>query len=299
MFGWAILDVAVGMVFLYLLLSVICSAIFDLLETWLNHRAQGLEAGLRELLQDAQGIGLTKKIFEHPLVNCLFPGKYNPLDHKNLPGFIPAANFAMALLDVSASPETLPPGVELPEGVRRTIDTFRQDAATARANVEAWFNACMSNVAAAYKQRAQAMTFGIGLAVALATNMDSITIARGLASNAALRNSVVAAAGAYLSQNPNGPPSADPAAKEAQLREYLGTVSAIGLPIGWQDRDGKKFESVTGRIPDGFADWIFKIIGCLLTAGAISLGAPFWYDLLAKLAKARSMLTQATKPATP
>ena len=39
MFGSALLDVAIGMVFVFLLLSLICSAFNELLETRLKNRA--------------------------------------------------------------------------------------------------------------------------------------------------------------------------------------------------------------------------------------------------------------------
>jgi hypothetical protein len=44
--------------------------------------------------------------------------------------------------------------------------------------------------------------------------------------------------------------------------------------------------------PDGGNSWTLKIIGWLLTALAVSLGAPFWFDLLNKFIVIRS----AVKP---
>jgi hypothetical protein len=137
MFGSEILDVAIGMVFVYLLLSLICSAVNEIIESWMKKRATDLERGLRELLLDYQGTGLVKEIYDHPLVGGLFRGDYNPthLGHEaltgwllrklwvlpqfnirrnayrlrglflnragaDLPSYIPSRNFSLALIDL-------------------------------------------------------------------------------------------------------------------------------------------------------------------------------------------------------
>jgi len=50
MFGSELLDVVIGMVFVFLLLSLICSAVNELLETRLKNRAGDLEKGITGLL---------------------------------------------------------------------------------------------------------------------------------------------------------------------------------------------------------------------------------------------------------
>ena len=110
MFNTAILDVVIGMVFVYLLLSLMCSAASELLELWLKNRAVDLERGLRELLQDPTGQGLVNKIYNHPLISGLFEGPYDPnalgkvkraLGRVKLPSYIPARTFVLALLDTA------------------------------------------------------------------------------------------------------------------------------------------------------------------------------------------------------
>lgn len=55
MFGSEMLDIAIGMIFVYLLLSLICSSVNELIERQLKNRAADLERGLRELLDDRTG----------------------------------------------------------------------------------------------------------------------------------------------------------------------------------------------------------------------------------------------------
>ena len=80
MFGSDIVDVALGMVFVYLLLSMICSAVKELIEQVMKHRARDLETSPRELPADPDGTGLVQKIYNHGMIFGLFKGAYNPTD---------------------------------------------------------------------------------------------------------------------------------------------------------------------------------------------------------------------------
>src|SRR5256885_15608196 len=101
------LDVTIGLIFIFLLLSLICSALNELFEAKLKKRASDLEKGIRTLLNDANGTGLTQKLYDHALISSLFAGSYdsnnikidkadsNNNRYKNssrLPSYIPARN---------------------------------------------------------------------------------------------------------------------------------------------------------------------------------------------------------------
>ena len=58
----------------------------------------------------------------------------------------------------------------------------------------------------------------------------------------------------------------------------------MGLPLGWNVKGGGDPRNV----PQDAQGWIFKIIGLLVTVFAISLGAPFWFDLLNKIVSIRA-----------
>src|SRR5262249_14704988 len=60
-----------------------------------------LERGIRELLapdSDDKGKKLIQQLYDHPLINGLFKGKYVE-GGRDLPSYIPARNFALALMD--------------------------------------------------------------------------------------------------------------------------------------------------------------------------------------------------------
>src|SRR3954470_21742986 len=114
MFGSDMLEVGVGLGLLFLLISLICTAVREAIEGILKSRAKDLEQGIRGLLKDEEGAGLTKDLFDHPLLYGLFNGSYNPKDlsrnpirskrmgliaGRKLPSYIPASLFAEALLD--------------------------------------------------------------------------------------------------------------------------------------------------------------------------------------------------------
>lgn len=72
-------------------------------------------------------------------------------------------------------------------------------------------------------------------------------------------------------------------AKICRNAALLHALNSSGIPIGWDDG---QFERLTGK--DGsLALWTATLLGWLITAFAITLGAPFWFDLLGKLVKLR------------
>src|SRR5262245_61554631 len=126
MFNSGILDVVLGLIFIYLLLSLVCTAVNEWIESFLKKRSATLEQGIRELLDDQKNEdGLACELYKHPLVFSLYRGDYKPLvTKKNLPSYIPAKNFAIALMDIVLSKSTsenpmqaLQQGIEyLPDG---------------------------------------------------------------------------------------------------------------------------------------------------------------------------------------
>ena len=126
MFNSGILDVAIGLIFVYLLLSLVCTAISEIIEAKLKMRAVDLERGIRELLRNKDDLGLVQKFYEHPLIFSLFVGSYDPgkVDAKtqryakgsNLPSYIPSRNFALALMDLMLPANSSTDGTSTPSG---------------------------------------------------------------------------------------------------------------------------------------------------------------------------------------
>jgi hypothetical protein len=228
MFGSTILDVAIGMAFVYLLLSFICSAANEIIEAGLKGRAKHLEAGIRNLLGDK---GLAEKVYSHALVSGLFPNK------KRKPSYIPSQTFALALLNTvfpdgvpaeespSGGPVANPlatvretvanlpannPAAPIQKALLALIDDAQGDINKLRKNLENWYDAAMDRVSGLYKRRVHIIIIILGFVIAVALNADSVSILKALANNKALRESVVAAADAYAKANANPSPSPSP-----------------------------------------------------------------------------------------
>ncbi len=347
MFSTAILDVAVGMIFIYLLLSLLCSATNELIELLLKKRATDLERGIRELLEpetDSGTAGLVKELYDHPLVNGLFEGTYEKsgiasgvryLKGTKLPSYIPSRNFALALMDLVApatgtaitSPPTTPGGVAqlaaLRDGLKdfavkypkakksvtaltALIDSAGDDVTRARLNIEDWFNSSMDRVSGWYKRRSHTVILILGLLVAFAVNADSVLIVRKLAADRALRESMVAAAESYAAEHAKagtsgGASVTTPCASavnttdqtpEWKLKRAQCQLESLGLPIGWGSQTDPRLSWYKSNWSSRLGDHLF---GWLLTALAISLGAPFWFDLLNKFIVIRSTVKPKEK----
>jgi hypothetical protein len=316
MFGSEILEVAVGLFFVYLILSLVSSALREWIEALTKSRATDLARGVGVLLQNAR---LTEAVYNHPLVGGLYEGKYvAPAEgfrlfpgRSKLPSYIPAGNFALALMDVvargsdytdpsSAGPDT--PFLSLASvrdsvgsiqdpWVRRAmltaVDRADGDFARAQANLEAWYDSAMDRVSGAYKRRTQFYLLLISLAMALVLNVNTLAIAEHLYRSDAARALAVARAEEAVAgaDSPGG-------LGDASVGELTAQLDSLSLPIGWK----AAWPGIPTRHPDATcAEPIYwwehafsPVIGWLLTAFAVSLGAPFWFDMLNKIMVIRS-----------
>ncbi|MDC0747310.1 hypothetical protein [Polyangium mundeleinium] len=85
-----ILDVAIGISFVFMLLSVIASAVTEAISGILSLRSVTLRQGIERLLKDRT---LTDKVYAHPLIDGLTK------DNDSDPSYIPSDLFARALID--------------------------------------------------------------------------------------------------------------------------------------------------------------------------------------------------------
>src|SRR5262245_45045759 len=112
MFGLQILDIAIGLIFVYLLLALICTTVSELFAGLLSRRSRNLFIGIRGLLEDEavrlknpqdpshpKGKGLVDLFYTHPLIKALH-GRRMWGEGKTKPSYIPSRTFALALLDI-------------------------------------------------------------------------------------------------------------------------------------------------------------------------------------------------------
>ena len=316
MAGLEIVDVVIGLTLVYLLLASICSLIRERIEAVLKTRAVNLERAIRELLQDRSGTGLTKLLYDHPLVYGLFNGDYDPSQisartglmpsRTTLPSYIPAANFAQALLDVVGRPAVAgsaaaPAGTSTLDALRNAaglldnpmvqrmvqsaIAASGDDPQLVRKNIEDWYNSAMDRLSGRYRRNSQQLILLLSLVIAVVVNANTLTIVERLSVDPSLRQALVQQAGATAAAKDSAP--------------SWQTLGQLSLPLGWSERWPGPSGNPLATRPDtsqGYnwnSLWFYvfhPLLGLLLTAFAVSLGAPFWFDTLNRFVALRSTL---------
>ena len=103
MFGSTILEVAIGVIFVYLLFSFVSSAINEYISSLLNKRGENLFEGIKNLLNDPNFIGLAQKLYNHGLVDGISQASKDPNKPNRRPSYMPSRTFALSLLDILGS----------------------------------------------------------------------------------------------------------------------------------------------------------------------------------------------------
>lgn len=288
-----IVQVAIGTMFVWIILAVLTSGIQDYISSILAWRASMLEATVVNMLGDP---GLTQKIYNHPLIKGLWTN-----NGRRKPAGIPEDKFALVLFEAvtNADPATaeikdtflrLKQNVanlkasqnhELQKfatsldtlliGVEHNAENAAQAVTEARQRVESWFNDSMERLGGAYKRRAQIVAIIVGIAISATLNVDTAAIANTLWKEPAIRQAIVTEAGQLPAPNngqqPGQPPSAD------EILKNMDKLNALSLPIGWSPKN----------MPTDAIGWAAKVIGILISGLAAAQGAPYWFDMMRKL----------------
>jgi hypothetical protein len=255
------------------LVSLVISAINELIAAMLKSRAKNLAQGIQALLQDPSQAGWVARLYQHPLIQSLSPPNTKP-------SYIPSRTFALALLDLIAPATTdgnrtlvdLKAGiVNLPEPLQRTLtnllDEAQHDVERLKTQIEIWFNNGMDRASGWYKRKTQWIQFFLGLSLVILLNIDSVHIGRALfAVNSPLRASLVESAKSF---------AAEPGGANRPIKDVVDAISTASLPIGWTEVPKRD-------------QWLTIALGWLITAFAVSMGAPFWFDLLNKFINVRA-----------
>jgi hypothetical protein len=188
-----------------------------------------------------------------------------------------------------------------------------QLVATARVNLETWFNDAMDRLSGTYKRKVQLIAFFIGFILAVILNVDSISVATSLWREPTLRQAIIAQAQSYVP--PAAPQGGTATSGPLQNIPTLETqLQALNIPFGWTfvafdtagrqcsllpvqpsqiwgipstDSQGMAVCKRFGNLPTDFISWLVKLMGLLMTGLATTQGAPFWFDLLGKLVNVR------------
>jgi hypothetical protein len=206
--------------------------------------------------------------------------------HKRHPSYLSTETFSAVILNLDAAGDagkrtvdqvvaSLPADSDLGRAVIALRAEVGDDMGQLRMRLERWYDDGMERVSGWYKRHVQIWLAVIGLALAIVVNADTLQLVNSLWADKTVRAAIVAQAGAIT----------QPGGKPTTLRDTAGQVQkikALDVPLGWKLKHGDP-----RNLPHGVRSWFGKVLGLLLTAVALTLGAPFWFDLLSKLVRVR------------
>ncbi len=266
MFNSSVLDVAVGLIFTFLALTLAVSTMVEALASVLKWRSKTLLQGVKDLLNDQQFTGLARDIYNHALVNPRDDGKaMTEQQLKCKPAYIHPQQFADAMIDITriadAAPEAVSAEVakikdpQLRSLMQGIVVRTSGDIDKIRIELARWFDNGMDRLSGDYKRKTQAWSFALALILAAALNVSAIDIGLALWQRPLLIKTIMPVA----SQTPS---------EAIAAVQKLGT---LGVPTGWSAANASLFWSTRG---------IWTFLGWLVTAFATLFGAPFWFDAL-------------------
>jgi hypothetical protein len=180
----------------------------------------------------------------------------------------------------------------LSNAARQNAAILQEAGSDLVAKINNWFDQTMDRTSQRFTASTRAITFVAGFIVAFGLQVDTPLLVNRLAADDKLRDAFVTEAKALYAEQaeeakqaaesgkgapqPDGkPPAIDAERMGRQYSSFLATNGVITLPTtaGWRT---------------GFRN--ASLLGLLVTALLLSLGAPFWYNALGQLLQLRSVL---------
>jgi hypothetical protein len=364
MFNSIVLDVVIGLVFIYLLYSLLVTIIQEMIATVFNFRAKILRRAIVRMLEDNDVLtsrfssltNLFKKnadtgsknstsidFYNHPLIKFLGENKRH-----HVPAYIDKETFSKVLTDLLRG-DHVKPGDDVKILIQSALDNGKiswgnsriddqtlsylksiwadaqGDVAKFRVYLEKWFDETMERATGWYKRHTQFILFFTGLAIAILFNVNTIEIVRKLEKDPKLREQIIQQADGFAKAHPDLDKmilmQKDKFGKIPKGNQVVDTLrnqpsafqsnqSNLDSLIAYQDllfrradsllkSDIKKSNDLLGlgwQRTEGYSfSWhyyIQSLLGWLITALALSLGAPFWFNLLNRLMKLRNAVSK-------
>ena len=228
MFDHPIIDVALGLVFFYVVLSLVASAVQEWIASVRLMRSKTMRSGVQTLI----GCKYAKEMYNHPLIK-------NLAKENRLPSYIAPETLSTVLLEVIAKETNGKSYVaHTSEEARAMVGNIKDghppkdilsamiddgdDAANAlKERLAGWFDEGMTRVSGCYKRQVELFIFIIAAVLTVATNASSIHMAEELWRNDALRTQIATQAQIATKEG-------DVVTIEVSKLESLET-----FPIGW------------------------------------------------------------------
>jgi hypothetical protein len=195
LFNSAVLDLAIGIIFVYLLMAIICTTINEWLAGLLGARAKTLSKALGQLLDNQKtptGEFLTE-FHSHPLITGMKSSASTDTS-KASPSYLSGRTFAMTVMDLAAKgannnqkiggitlsqleegARALAPG-DVGKALLALLQNVNGDLQVAQKNIENWFDDAMERASGSYKRKTQIVTVIVAAVLTICTNADTLRI---------------------------------------------------------------------------------------------------------------------------
>lgn len=307
-------DVAIGLTLVYLGMSLFVTVINEFIAQVFSLRGKALRDSLQSLINQGE---IANRLAESPVLSPFFGAKTTRLpayvDSKIL-GRLLVGGLALGATSEQAyqrAVESINALADSPmkHQLQALVASAEETAAGLASAVSDWAERSMVALGDQYRRSMRVMSLLIGLVAAIALNIDTVELTTTLYRDKELRESA-ANVGARIAGQVSQETFEKCRAMDSQQRaeqasckpllELIDTVrgheQSLGkLPIGWTNRATPTTFLPASCDAQSWKAWFIRLGGWLLTALALSLGAPFWFDLLNKLVDVRHGMAKPEK----
>jgi len=371
MLNSVVFDVVIGLVFIYLLYSLLATTIQEIIASHFAFRSKILERAIFRMLEDdnkfksrfksffylfkktgngGEPKSVSSGFYKHPLIKFL--GDNKP-DSK--PAYITKETFSKVMVDLLRG-DQVNPGDDVSTLIQKALDEkkinwgvanipeqtlsyIKSIWADSEGNIEifkklleSWFAETMERATGWYKKHTQMILLLNGLVIAIVFNVDTIKMINKLEKDPKLREQIVMQADAFAKVHPDldkqllQQKTDNEKFMSQYTKEELKSNDSLQNKIQEDSLNLAKYKDIQARRdtllqradlimkrdisnvnyalgigwktavckPFDLKCFIMSFIGWFITALALSLGAPFWFDLLNKFMKLRNSVISNT-----
>ncbi len=366
-----VLDVVIGLLFLFLIYSLLATIIVELFTTLIGLRARNLKEAINRMLTDEQPVNRYKGLKQADLVidrflrrlgdslllmknpsNAVIDRFYDNPEIKYLgssgvfrnPSSFKAVSFSKTMIymlngagpieknRIEAELRNAGAGLLGKETSAYVLSLWQDshgDITRFKVHLEAWFDRTMEQATEWYKRKTQVILLLLGMVFATFFNVDAFVVAKHLSTDKDAREQIVNLATAYAERDgaasQQGLPKDTLLAIKKRLEADIAQANSILGLGGWLPDTLEVIRDISGALrysspvdeealrrwnggnPIAFRSHKFRFWekmdylrhllaihfwGFFVMALAISLGAPFWFDLLNKVVQLRTSTKQ-------
>ncbi|MBK6622618.1 MAG: hypothetical protein IPG32_17750 [Saprospirales bacterium] len=356
------LEIVIGLIFIFLLLSLFATTVQELLSSLIALRGKILLKAVTQLLEvdTAEGVGRAAnselaKAFKEKVKSSKVYQKYSGkfMGLKQLPSYLTADQVTALISELMekeaaeqeqaptargmAAEPVAPPmltnmrqkdlqrnlsvilqGGQKMDTTVRSRGIFEQPQQSeeelasaetmvdkAKAAFKKQYDEIMDRATGWYKKAVQAWLLAVGLLIAISFDADTFKIWNNLTHNPESRNELLALATNFVDEGKMDTYTATPDSTSTDTMGTLGNQTRLKglvdsllyneinkvpapLGLGWDASLSQQLQNSRYAEGNSMLFFIRKFFGWLITALAISLGAPFWFDMLQKVISIRN-----------